>query len=99
MGFPLIYDYGVYPSAPTNASDPDSLRSTTQTGANLIDISNTGYYELEVACDGEYAAVWTTGASTYPKVPLVTTDDLTINTDDLASTFPDNIWGKDRKRS
>ena len=97
MGFPLIYDYGVYPSAPTNASDPDSLRSTTQTGANLIDISNTGYYELEVACDGEYAAVWTTGASTYPKVPLVTTDDLTINTDDLASTFPDNIWGKDRK--
>ena len=97
MGFPLIYDYGVYKSAPANPADDDPLKATTQTGANLIDISNTGYYELEVACDGEYAAVWTTGASTYPKVPLVTTDDLTINTDDLASTFPDNIWGKDRK--
>ena len=94
VGFPLIYDYGVYPSAPTNASDPDPLRSTTQTGANLVTLSNTGYYELEVACDGEYGAVWT---NTYPKVPLVTTDDLTKNTDGLPSTFPDNIWGKDRK--
>jgi len=94
VGFPLIYDYGVYPSAPTNASDPDPLRSTTQTGSNLVTISNTGYYELEVACDGEYGAVWT---NNYPKVPLVTTDDLTKNTDDLPSTFPDNIWGKDRK--
>jgi len=94
MGFPLIYDYGVYPSVPTNASDPDPLRNTTQTGSNIVTISNTGYYELEVACDGEYAAVWT---NNYPKVPLVTTDDLTKNTDDLPSTFPDNIWGKDRK--
>ena len=94
MGFPLIYDYGVYPSAPTNASDPDPLRNATQTGANLVTISNTGYYELEVACDGEYGAVWT---DSYPKVPLITTDDLTKNTDDLPSTFPDNIWGKDRK--
>ena len=94
MGFPLIYDYGVYPSAPTNASDPDPLRNATQTGANLVTISNTGYYELEVACDGEYGAVWT---DNYPKVPLITTDDLTKNTDGLPSTFPDNIWGKDRK--
>ncbi len=94
VGFPLIYDYGVYPSAPTNASDPDPLRSTTQTGANLVTLSNTGYYELEVACDGEYGAVWT---NNYPKVPLVTTDDLTKNSDGLPSTFPDNIWGKDRK--
>ena len=94
MGFPLIYDYAVYPSAPANPADDDPLKTTTQTGANLVSISNTGYYELEVACDGEYAAVWT---NNYPKVPLVTTDDLTINTDNLASTFPDNIWGKDRK--
>ena len=94
MGFPLIYDYGVYPSVPANANDDDPLKATTQTGANLIDISNTGYYELEVACDGEYAAVWT---NNYPKVPLVTTDDLTKNFDGLPSTFPDNIWGKDRK--
>ena len=94
MGFPLIYDYGVYPSAPTNASDPDPLRNATQTGANLVTISNTGYYELEVACDGEYGAVWT---DSYPKVPLTTTDDLTLTYNQAASTYPDNMWGKDRK--
>ena len=97
MGFPLIYDYGVYPSVPADPASDDPLKGVTQSGANLITISNTGYYELEVACDGEYAAVWTTGASNYPKVPLVTTDDLTLTYNQAASTYPDNMWGKDRK--
>ena len=94
MGFPLIYDYGVYKSAPANPADDDPLKAITQTGANLVTINNTGYYELEVACDGEYAAVWT---NNYPKVPLTTTDDLTLGYQQSASTYPDNMWGKDRK--
>ncbi len=54
-----------------------------------------GWYELEVACDGEYAAVWT---NNYPKVPLITQDDLTKKSGNVADPdFPDNLWGKDRK--
>ena len=94
MGFPLIYDHGIYPAAPANINDADPLRNATQTGANLVTISNTGYYELEVACDGEYGAVWT---NNYPKVPLITTDDLTKQWGGSASAYPDNMWGKDRK--
>ena len=95
MGFPLIHDYGVYPSAPANVNDPDPLRNITQGGSNLVSINQTGWYELEVACDGQYAAVWT---NNYPKVPLITQDDLTKMYGDVADPeFPDNMWGKDRK--
>ena len=60
VGFPLIYDYAVYPSAPANANDPDPLRNSTQTGSNLITIPSTGAYQLFVAADGEYASIeWT----------------------------------------
>ena len=104
QGFPLIYDYGIYPSVPANVNDDDPLKAVTQTGANFVDIVNTGWYELEVACDGEYGAVWT---NNYPKVPLKTTDDLTqkrVYNPAIPGwetgpdpNFPDNLWGKDRK--
>jgi len=69
VGFPLLYDYAVYPSVPANPADDDPLKSATQIGTNLITISTTGPYQLFVAADGEYAAIeWTRddGYKIYP---------------------------------
>ena len=72
VGFPLIYDYAVYPSAPANANDPDPLRNSTQTGSNLITISSTGAYQLFVAADGEYASIEWTRDDGYKIFPDIT---------------------------
>ena len=70
--YPLIVDYGMYPSAPANPSDPDPLRNTLQTAFNDITITQAGYYELEIAADGSEAYVSTSGpgSASHAEIPV-----------------------------
>mgnify|MGYP001248847588 CR=1 FL=1 len=70
--FPLIVDYGMYPSAPATPSEPDPLRNTLQTAFNDITITQAGYYELEIAADGAEAYVSTSGpgSASHAEIPV-----------------------------
>ena len=70
--YPLIVDYGMYPSAPATPSEPDPLRNTLQTAFNDIPITQEGYYELEIAADGEEAYVSTSGpgSASHAEIPV-----------------------------
>ena len=71
-GYPLIVDYGMYPSAPEDPSQPDPLRNTLQTAFNDITITQAGYYELEIAADGAEAYVSTSGpgSASHAEIPV-----------------------------
>ena len=71
-GYPLIVDYGMYPSAPATPSEPDPLRNTLQTAFNDITITQAGYYELEIAADGAEAYVSTSGpgSASHAEIPV-----------------------------
>ena len=58
---PLLTDYGVYPSIPANPSTTgDPLRGSTQTATNIITLSSSAVYQLEIVIDGEYGTIdWT----------------------------------------
>ena len=70
--YPLIVDYGMYPSAPATPSEPDPLRNTLQTAFNDITITQAGYYELEIAADGVEAYVSTSGpgSASHAEIPV-----------------------------
>jgi len=70
--YPLIVDYGMYPSAPATPSEPDPLVDILQTAYNDITITQAGYYELEIAADGSEAYVSTSGpgSASHAEIPV-----------------------------
>ena len=75
-----LTNYAVYPSAPANSSDPDTLRQSIQTGTNDVTCPSAGHYQLQVWADGEWSGLMIENIATGFKIE---NNDTTFRIDGL----------------